>query len=247
MKRVIEPDTNIIDIWQVDLQDVTLDGHLKVLSEDERIRVDKFVFPNDKKSFARSRCALRLILAEYLVSLPEKLLFHYGEHGKPVLAENDSVDFNISHYENIALVAVTRGRPLGVDINRVGGRTDRSPTDWKPIAKRSFSPGEQQEFEILPPERQEETFYRIWTQKEAYTKAIGDGFSYGFQTFSVVVSAVGNTGLIADDNPSVNPADWHISQTGDYISQDDLYVAAIAYAGEPVEIRQRIFQCDPVT
>ena len=96
----------------------------------------------------------------------------------------------------------------------------------------------------LPKSQQEEAFYRTWTQKEAYTKALGDGFTYGFQAFTVVVNIDGSTGLLADDKHPDTISDWHISSIGHYGSQDNWYVAALAYEGAEVEIRRQEFVPD---
>jgi len=243
---VTDPDllkrgTDGIDIWRVDLADPTIDSRQDILSPDERQRADKFVFPKDRMSFSRSRCALRLILANRLGCQANKIAFRYAEHGKPELAEPDvhHLSFNLSHNEDIALIAMTKRRRVGVDVNRIGGRT--GATDWAPIAKRSFSLREQQMLFALPQDQQEEAFYRTWTQKEAYTKALGDGFTYGFQAFTVVVNIDGSTGLLADDKHPDTISEWHISSLDHYSSEDNYYVAALAYDGAEVEIRRQEF------
>ena len=250
---MIEPDANVIELWQVDLSDSNIDRYRAILSDDESQRAKKFVFPAASNSFARSRCALRLILAGRLNCQAGKIVFRYEEHGKPALMEPaaDDLGFNLSHSQDIGLIAVGKDRRVGIDLNRIGGRSDGKATDWVPIAKRSFSQHEQKLLYALPPGEREFAFYRIWTQKEAYTKALGDGFSYGFQTFSVVVKAGdgeiygadGPGGLLADVNHPEETGQWHIVSIGNYSAKDTRYVAALAYDGAKAELRQLKFRC----
>jgi len=120
-----------------------------------------------------------------------------------------------------------------VDVNHLN-RT----TGWEAIAKRTFSIAEQEAFAGLPHHSQEETFYRVWSQKEAYTKAFGCGFSYGFRNFSVLVAATGEAGLLADEKSPDLVDQWNIVP----VEAGTNLVAALAYDGTstPV-IRQWTF------
>lgn len=191
--------SDCIDLWRVDLSDPNLDARKVSLADDERQRAERFIFAADRNRFVRSRVALREILALCLNCNAEKIVFCYKQHGRPELAwpASNDIHFNLSHSGDIALVAIAKGSQVGVDVDRIG-RT----TAWEAIARRSFSAVELTALFALPEIRQEAAFYRTWTQKEAYTKAIGDGYSYGFRNFSVAVDQKGSIGLLADDkNP----------------------------------------------
>lgn len=230
---------NDIDIWRVDLADGAIDNSIEILSTDERQRADKFVFPKDRNSFSRSRCALRFVLANYLNCRADGIQFHYAEHGKPELSEPapDQLSFNLSHDGDIALIAIAHARRVGVDVNRLGRM--EGTTAWVPIAKRSLSLKEQKLLFALPQLEQEEAFFRIWTQKEAYTKARGDGFTYGFQNFTVQVNE--GAGLVEDDKHPEAIGQWHIASIGPYENKGHRYVASLSYEGARSSIRQREF------
>jgi 4'-phosphopantetheinyl transferase len=221
-----------IDVWRVDLSNSKLDAQRTILSDDEIQRAEKFVFDKDRNTFVRSRCALRLILARCLSEQANNIKFCYGEHGRPDLdpPASASVSFNLSHSGDMALVAVTRGRTVGIDLNRLG-----QTREWQAVAKRSFSVAEQALLLRLPEALRERAFYRIWSQKEAYSKALGAGFSYGFQNFTVAVDGSDATGLLSDDKQA-QIDNWNITP----VDAGDDWIAALAYEGSSV-IKPRLW------
>jgi 4'-phosphopantetheinyl transferase len=134
---------------------------------------------------AASHAALRLVLGRLTGRAPEGLRFerrcgHCGAtgHGKPHLADRSELDFNISHSGELALIAVARGRRVGVDVERV-----RPRTDVLAIARGSFSVRERRAIESgETDEARREAFFRCWTRKEAYLKARGEGLAGGLDT-----------------------------------------------------------------
>jgi 4'-phosphopantetheinyl transferase len=236
------PNANFIDLWRVDISNPELNRHQECLSSDEHQRADKFILENIRNTFVRSRCALRLVLARCLAhqapTQARAIEFRYGNQGKPELASPavDDFQFNLSHSADIALIAVAKGRRVGVDVYNFS-----QSVDWRPIAKRSFSTYEISQLAKLPDAIQEKAFHKIWTQKEAYTKAIGDGYAYGFQAFSVVVDSDGSSGLLNDDSHSQSDQVWNITS----VNAGGNCVAALAYEGTPVtKIRQWEFCID---
>ncbi|MBL4679890.1 MAG: 4'-phosphopantetheinyl transferase superfamily protein [Pseudomonadales bacterium] len=211
-----------IDIWYVDL---TLSGFecLDLLSEDEIIRSKKMLNTENKNLFIRSRCALRLILANCLSLNPREISFQYGEKGKPKLdvPSSTQLEFNLSHSNDIALIAVGTKRQIGIDISH----TNRS-TNWQGIAKRNFTESEQAYLMQTGSSQTEVSrnhFHRIWSQKEAYTKALGLGFSYGFKNFSVELD-----GGLREDNISPDAIKlWTIKS----FEPEKDSVAALAFSG----------------
>jgi 4'-phosphopantetheinyl transferase len=111
------------------------------------------------------------------------VLLGYGPQGKPRLAgQNESARlcFNVTHSHSLALYAIVRERPVGVDIERV-----RADLEFEEMADRFFSPAEVAELRALPAEEQVDAFFRCWTRKEAYLKARGDGLTVSTHQFSV--------------------------------------------------------------
>ena len=94
--------------------------------------------------------------------------------GKPVLAQGmPPLFFNLSHAKDVIVLAVSRDFDLGVDVEDGNRRVDLA------IADRFFSPREQAQLKALPRDIQSKKFLELWTLKEAYAKAVGEGISDG--------------------------------------------------------------------
>jgi 4'-phosphopantetheinyl transferase len=130
-----------------------------------------------------ARATLRLLLGRYLDSDPARLRFCYGAHDKPALAPEsggDSPRFNVSHSHGLALIALTRSREIGVDLEQI-----RPEIALENIARRFFSQAEVATLFALPPRERGEAFFACWTRKEAYIKAKGGGLTIPLDQFDV--------------------------------------------------------------
>jgi len=123
------------------------------------------------------------VLARYLETQPEAVRFAYGEYGKPALSDEHVLRFNLSHSNEVALLAVALDAELGVDVEHI--RADFASED---IARRYFSRTEVDAFNALPPDERVAAFFRCWTRKEAYIKAIGKGLSQALDEFDVTLA-----------------------------------------------------------
>jgi 4'-phosphopantetheinyl transferase len=176
-----------VRVWSVDL-----DGEpdASVLDAGERERASRFVSDELTRRWTNARAGLRRVLAAYCGADPAELRIesapcvHCAEpHGKPFLAEPSGHDlrFNLSHSDAMALVAVARGREVGVDAEaiRPGRRADG-------IASRWFTPEESDHLRGLGEAEAELAFYRLWTRKEAYLKATAAGVPGGLASFDAL-------------------------------------------------------------
>ncbi|MGA8086303.1 MAG: 4'-phosphopantetheinyl transferase superfamily protein [Terracidiphilus sp.] len=144
----------------------------RVLVSEEADRAARFRFRYLRESFVIARGALRSLLGLYLNVHPANIRFVYGLRGKPALAFDTGIEFNMTHSGSLAVIAVTMGCPIGVDVEQI-----RPLSDMQDIANRFFCPEEATEVMSLPLAERERAFFRCWTRKEAYIKAIGDGLS----------------------------------------------------------------------
>lgn len=144
-----------VDVWLVSLES---DGET-ILSRDEEIRAARFRFESDRARWIRARSALRLILSQYTGIPPEHIRFSFGPHGKPALADHTSVEFSLSHSGTWAIVAVTRGVPVGVDIERIRENLNMAAL-LRRLGETSLPTGQTDLFDA-------------WTRREAMTKAVG--------------------------------------------------------------------------
>jgi 4'-phosphopantetheinyl transferase len=145
------------------------------LSADELAQVGRFAFDPLRRRFVICRTTLRAILGRYLERPPGELTFAQGPYGKPYLnaaRARGRLRFNVSHSDELALVAVSQRHELGVDLERL-----RPVDDIDAIVARSFAPAERLVFDRVPPGDRLSTFYQYWTLKEASLKACGVGLS----------------------------------------------------------------------
>jgi 4'-phosphopantetheinyl transferase len=179
---VVEPEAHL-EVAELDLGAEAIARSRAVLAADESARAARFLRDQDRLRFVAARAMLRGVLGRALGIAPATVAFVYGPHGKPALApplSESGVRFNLSHSGGRALVAWTVGREVGADLELV-----RPVRYGVKIARRFFSDDEQAAFVAVEPLLWDETFFRCWTRKEAFIKAIGDGLSYPLQSFSV--------------------------------------------------------------
>ncbi len=170
-----------VDIWRRSLR--ASEGELAacraVLSDAEHERAARFVVEPPRRQFILVRGTLRRLLGRYLDRSPEEITLDYGERGKPSLAKG-GLQFNVSHSGELALLAFSSEREIGVDLERV-----REGVATAEIASRFFAPREVERLFSLPPELRSGAFFECWTRKEAYIKAIGDGLFRALDRFEV--------------------------------------------------------------
>ena len=198
---------------------------LGVLAPDERGRAGRFHFRRDEDRFIVARGLLRGILGGYLNSAPERLHFEYGARGKPSLASEhnpEGLRFNVSHSGGVALYAVTRGREVGVDVERVSARVS-----CEEIAGHFFSPREVARLRALPPSLREAAFFECWTRKEAYIKARGEGLSLPLDGFDVSLAPGEPAALLANRLDPGEVSRWSLRELRPWPG----FAAAVAVEG----------------
>jgi 4'-phosphopantetheinyl transferase len=172
-----------IHVWRAFLNREDAGVHHMVLSEDERARASRFVFPRDRDHFVASRGILRAILGHYLQRPAGAIEFAYEREGKPRLRLRDAdapIRFNLSHSHGLAVYAFSNDREIGIDVEAI-----RADVTGEEIAERFFSSRESAELRALPRDRRDEGFFLCWTRKEAYVKARGAGLGIALDSFDV--------------------------------------------------------------
>ena len=152
--------------------------------------------------------------------------FQYSPSGKPSLrdvTESGDLHFNVSHADGVALYAITRGRAIGVDIERV-----RADMANERIAARFFSPREVATLRSLRPDLQSEAFFTCWTRKEAYVKARGVGITAGLDQFDVSLAPDEPAAILANRDASEAHRPWSLY----HLAPCPGYVGAVAAEGE---------------
>src|SRR3569832_271467 len=178
-------ETGTVHVWRIALNqaDDVVERFRRTMETGELERAGRFHFDKHRRHFIVARGFLRSVVARYLGSQPEALRFEYGAYGKPALGSEHTLRFNLSHSNEVALLGVSVDAEIGVDVEHI--RADFASED---IARRYFSRAEVEVFNALPPEERVAAFFRCWTRKEAYIKAIGKGFSQSLSAFDVTLA-----------------------------------------------------------
>ena len=197
----------------------------QILSEDERLRAERFYFERDRSRFIVGRGLLRFILSRYLEIPANKLQFCYSSRGKPELVETSSaykLRFNVSHSQGIVLYAVTRDRSIGIDVEYI-----RPMPEAEQIVNSFFSVYENNVFQRLPLCQKQLSFFNCWTRKEAFVKAIGDGLSLPLNQFDVSLIP-GEPARLLGIRGDRSLTCWSLQD----LTLDPGYVAALAVEGQ---------------
>ena len=226
-------DRESVHVWAVSLRvpDDTLIHLAKMLAPAERRRAESFHFDRDRNRYAVGRGTLRTILGQYLDADPASVALTMGSHGKPLLAGSfarSDLHFNLAHCEDLALLAMTRGRIVGVDLERI-----RAMDGAEEMAACFCSPREYAEFQSLPPGERGTAFFRLWTRKEAWLKATGKGIGQSLETVEVSFRAGQSACFIHLPEESGAPTSaWSLRELTPALG----FVAALALPAEATEI-----------
>jgi len=163
-----------IELWWIRLEAPPLFGMppAELLDASERRQAERFHFVRDRRRFMHAHAALRGVLAAHLGAEPSQVRFRRRPGGKPELDQPETarVRFNLSHSGELALLAISDRRDVGVDLERIRELPDRDA-----VAETVMTAAELREYEGLPEAARTEAFFTCWTRKEAFLKATGDG------------------------------------------------------------------------
>ncbi|WID96687.1 4'-phosphopantetheinyl transferase superfamily protein [Bosea vestrisii] len=189
-----------VHLWccRIDLSAAEAAERRGILSNDERARADRFHDAKARIAFIVARNWLRRVLALYTPVPPPQLRFGETVFGKPFLANDEGgsrLAFNLSHSGELAIVAVTAGMPVGIDIERI------RPVSTDLLAG-CLAPREFATLSALAPTLRQESFIRCWTRKEACLKAIGVGLNGSPSSFEVSLDPTGARLLAVESDPA---------------------------------------------
>lgn len=232
-----------VHVWAIPLDPPAeaLPALRALLDEAERARADRFVFAEHRRRFTVGRAATRLLCARYLGIEAPRVAFHPGPRGKlylgPELAETP-LQMNLSHSGDLALLAFTQGRQVGVDVEarRVVSHGDR-------IAAHHFAPAEVAQ---LPPALDAEAwhtaFFNTWTRKEAFIKLTGEGLHRPLDSFEVSLLPGDRPRLVRVDDDHAPEARFTLLA----LDPGPGYAAALAVEGGVAGVALYRWECDAV-
>lgn len=198
------PQRRDVHLWELHLDQPPPDA-VVLLDATERTRAQRFVHDLHRTRYIAAHAWLRRILGRYLACAPQDLEFALGPYGKPELRAPWSAQrpaplrFNLSHSNNMALLAVSNDVAIGVDIEAI-----RPDLPDATLAAGVLTAAERAELEQTPVAQRAAVFFACWTRKEACMKALGLGLALEPRSLHVGMAAQRQT-LQIEQAESANP------------------------------------------
>jgi 4'-phosphopantetheinyl transferase len=194
-------------------------GHL--LSAEEKSRMSRFYFQQDRLRFAVAHGILRILAGRYLNIPPGLVRFRQQPNGKPELAgvAGASFSFNLAHSHQLVVLAFSRLLCIGVDVEYI-----RPMQDWQQIVDDCFHERERAMMQHSPLPQREKEFFDYWTRKEAFVKATGEGLSRPLNSFFTSTVGEVEPGMFTVGGDGIGAADWKLLP----------FTPALGYAGAVV-------------
>lgn len=172
----------IVDIWHGELSksDQHNEDYYALLIKEEQRQADSLTRPQVRSRFVEVRARLRLMLADYLNQASGSILINRTEHGKPFLPKHPELFFNLSHSGKYVVLALTTEAQLGIDVEKI-----RNRQRFEGLVNKCFVQQEIQYWQALPEQDKSAEFYRFWTGKEAFVKAVGRGIGLGLNRVEI--------------------------------------------------------------
>jgi 4'-phosphopantetheinyl transferase len=208
-----------------------LDALKATLSGGELDRAGKFRFDHHRNRFIAGRGCLRAILGRYLSNDPARIEFSYSRLGKTEFApgfDGLGLHFNVAHSEDLALFAITRLGPVGVDVECI-----RVVRDVDELVARFFSVRENGLFQKLASSEMPSAFFNLWTRKEALLKATGEGITGGLDRVEVSFLPDEPAQLLAMSGDVESAAQWSLHE----LSPATGFVGAVAIQEKNIQVR----------
>lgn len=197
------------------------------LSKEEKQKYHKFHFEKDKRLYLISHAMLRLVLSHYIGCSTQSISFKYNSYGKPSITDHSEISFNLSHSKQAIALVLNNGNNLSLGIDIESHKNRGEVID---LAFNYFSTEECELLKNYSTSLQNEIFFKLWTLKESYIKAIGKGLSIDLNkfTFNSLDNCI-NIKHYADEDKNY----WQFSQSRPY--QDYLLALAIRSAENNIQ------------
>ncbi|HEU4707451.1 MAG TPA: 4'-phosphopantetheinyl transferase superfamily protein [Solirubrobacterales bacterium] len=221
-----------VHIWRAALDEAGWPGPAG-LAEDERERAAAIVDERSRRRWVAARWALRRALARYRDEAAAEIELDLDERGKPRLQGGEGLEFNLSHSNGLALVAVAEGREVGLDVELIdAGR------DLIALAERALEPDDAAAVRAASGSERPAVFYAAWTRHEARLKCLGTGLADANSRSS---TSAGSARSRAGDSVAVENLPWFLCPAIHDKETTELgYAAAVAVAAPevgPIECR----------
>ena len=183
-KQQLSAPTPQVHVWHAHLQPnlTDLETGEGLLSDEEQAQAAEMDNPANRYCYIQTRAMLRTLLARYLRCDPSQICLARQEKGKPVLAKPAGMrlHFNLSHTGTRIAIAISSDYEVGVDIEALprNRMTDQ-------VVERFCSQEENTIWRSVSESNKPLSFCKLWTLKEAYVKALGEGLAMRLDGFAI--------------------------------------------------------------
>lgn len=197
-----------------------------LLSEQEKKNVSFFSFEKDQIAYTASQGFLRLVVAFYLDIDGSEVKFAKHRKGKPYLLNDTSLLYNISNSGDYVIIGISRHGEIGIDLEKI-----RPLDDFEDLVHKNFTPRER-EYIVKVPTETINRFFKLWTLKEAFLKAIGEGMRLTPDNLEFLIE---NGKFKLHTGPGFYEFDdWHFSD----ITIGNNYLGSLAHMKNPVYVSE---------
>lgn len=188
-----------------------LTQYQSLLNQEERQRWERMRTDNLKLCFLISRSMIRTLLGAAIGCSPSALTISTKTQGKPFIEQPTTRwQFNLSHTQGLVVLVLAYDTDVGVDIE-----CHLRKTDILQLARHCFHSREVQQLEALPADQQRQHFFKLWTLKEAYIKALGHGLSHPLDSFGFTFHQ-SNSSFAMHPPPAITLNCWSAQPELDY-------------------------------
>ena len=151
---------------------------------------------------------LKKLISNYIDVHPDDEMFTHNRYGKPELCpefNHSHLFFNMSHSNNVCVVALKKNCPVGVDVEEV-----KELPDLNDIVEFCLSEYEKSWFFSIPEDMQTQIFYKVWTAKEAFIKAVGIGLSFPLAEVEFALKGIDELKLYRVKGKAATSVKWRL-------------------------------------
>ena len=220
-----------VHVWRISLNPAPLPlaSFRTYLSPDEAARADQFKHDSAQEQFVVTRSLLRQLLGWYAGMAPSDIQLKKTSEGKPypVFPEPMDLRCNVSHTKGMAIVAISGGDSIGIDVESVDRRVNTEE-----LAKRFFSRREACRLGEVEPNQRIRWFLTYWTCKEAFLKMQGLGLHADISKYEIELEVGSQTASIA----GLPPSNTQMPYTLWRMNPGKIFIGAVAVESHSPEI-----------
>ncbi|WP_408955078.1 4'-phosphopantetheinyl transferase family protein [Natroniella sp. ANB-PHB2] len=178
----------MLEIYALKLDEIenfSLNDLLSYISKRRKKEVKKFLKKEDCYRSIMGEILIRKIACKKLKIKNRQIFFRKNSYGKPFLKDHNDFYFNLSHSGEWVVCAINENE-VGIDIQKIEAIDLNLVNNF--FSKREYE-------SLIKQEDRQSYFYKLWTLKESYIKAIGKGLSKPLDDFTILFDGTNHIAL----------------------------------------------------